>query len=318
MRWRRRPGGSAGSGRSRGSGAASATFAIVVVFAVGALAWGATHSRSAGHGLGSVDQQAAARTALLTGLTLPTGLAIDRTSTACGEPSDACLTGNTNVTGTLVSLRAVLHAAGGSLDQVCGTAAPAPNPGGVDSAAAPPRFTCAVGGRLDGASLVVLLGDGWLLPGHPTPRTAVLIDVPVATADLPAVVHAALPSAAPSAGLLLPAGWASAPQPCGTATLAAGQSVLPPCSPHSTTLTISAALAPAAAGSELSASALAQGFRLDGRPCVPDTAFQGCQVWGERVTGTTTSTRVQHTMVALLRDDGQGHTTGTLTLADQS
>src|SRR5664279_3604058 len=120
MRWR------SGSGREsgRGSGAASATFAIVVVFAVGALAWGATHSRSAGHGLGSVKQQAAAHTTLLTGLTLPTGLANDRTATACGGRSDACLTGSTNVTGTLASLRAVLKAAGGSLDQVCGTASP--------------------------------------------------------------------------------------------------------------------------------------------------------------------------------------------------
>lgn len=313
MRWRR--GASRESGR--GSFTASATFAIVVVFAVGALVWGATHTDSAGHGLGSVKQQAAARATLLTGLALPAGLAIDRTATACGGRSDACLTGTANVTGTLSSLRAVLKAAGGTLDQVC-TTAPVPNSSALDTAAAPPRFTCAVNGRLDGALLVVLLGDGWLLPGHPTPRTAVLIDVPVTTANPPAVIHATLPSAAPSAGLLLPAGWASAPQPCGSATPAAGQSVLPPCTPHSTTLTISAPVAPAAAGSQLSALALAQGFRLDGRPCVLDPAFQGCQVWGERVTGTTASARVQHAMVALLRDDGQGHTTGTLTLADQS
>lgn len=304
-------------GRSRGSGTASAAFAIVVVLAVGALAWGATHSHSAGHGLGSVDQQAAARTTLLTGLSLPTGLARDPTSTACGVAGDVCVTSSANVAGTLISLGALLHAAGGSLDQVCRTAAAAPNSAAVDTAAAPPRFTCAVGGRLDGASLVVLLGDGWLLPGHPTPRTAVLIDVPTSNAP-PAVVHAALPAAAPSAALLLPTGWATAPQPCGSATPSAGQPVLPPCSPNSTTLSISAAAAPAAAGSQLSVTALSQGFRLDGRPCVPDAAFQGCQVWGERVTGTTASTRVQRTIVALLRDDGQGHTIGTLTLADQS
>jgi hypothetical protein len=314
MRWRN----GSDEGSARGTGAAAATFAIVVVLAIGALAWGATHTKSTGHGLGSVKQQAAARTTLLTGLTLPAGLAIDRTTTACGGRSDACLTGSANVAGTLVSLRGVLKAAGGSLDQFCTHAQPAANPSGVDTAAAPPRFTCAVNGRLDGALLVILLGDGWLLPGHPTPRTAVLIDVPVATANPPAVVHAPLPSAAPNAGPLLPAGWTSAPQPCGTATPGAGQPILPPCSAHSTTLTVSAPVAPTAAGSQLSALALAQGFRLDGRPCVPDSVFQGCQVWGERVTGTTASTRVQHAMVALLRDDGQGRTTGTLTLADQS
>jgi len=314
MRWR------SGSGRDsgRGSGAASATFAIVVVFAVAALAWGATHSNSAGDGLGNVKQQAAARTTLLTGLDLPAGLAIDRTTTACGGRSDACLTGSANVAGTLVSLRAYLKAVGGTLDQFCSRTSPAANVSGVDTAAAPPQFTCALAGRLDGASLVVLLGDGWLLPGHPTPRTAVLIDVPVATTNPPAVVHAPLPGEAPSAGPLLPAGWTSAPQPCGTAAPAGSQSVLPPCTAHSTTLTVAAPVAPTAAGSQLSALALTQGFRLDGRPCVPDPAFQGCQVWGERVTGTTTSTRVQRGMVALLRDDGQGHTTGTLTLADQS
>jgi hypothetical protein len=314
MRWRSGPD---RSGRPRGSGAASATFAIVVVLAVGALAWGATHSRSAGHGFGSVKQQAAARKTLMTGLALPPGVAHDPTSTACGVVADGCLTSNANVTGTLVSLGAALRAAGGTLDPVCTTAPPTPT-STVSTGAEPPKFTCAVTGRLNGAMLIIGLGDGWLLPGHPTPRTAVLISVPSATADLPVVVHATLPSAAPSVGSLLPVGWTTAVQPCGAATPAAGQPVLPPCSPHSTTLTISAPVAPAAAGSQLSATALAQGFRLDGRPCVPDTAFQGCQVWGQRVTGTTASTQVQRTLVALLRDDGQGHTTGTLTLADQS
>ena len=131
MRWRS----SSDRGSTRGSGAA-ATFAIVVVLAVGAVAWGATHSNSAGHGLGSVKQQAAARTTLLTGLELPSGLAIDRTTTACGGRSDACLTASANVANTLVSLRAVLKTAGGTLDQFCGRTRPTPNSSGVDTAAA--------------------------------------------------------------------------------------------------------------------------------------------------------------------------------------
>ena len=42
-----------------------------VVFAVGALAWGATHSKSTGDGIGSAKNQAAAKAMLQTGLTLP-------------------------------------------------------------------------------------------------------------------------------------------------------------------------------------------------------------------------------------------------------
>jgi hypothetical protein len=307
---------------ARGSTVASAAFGIVVVFAVGALAWGAMHNGAAKHGLGTARQQAAARNTLLTGVPLPSGLAFDRTLTACGGPSDACLTGSADVASTLASMRSVLRTAGGSLEQVCGAAALGPNPNAASTAASPPRFTCAVAGRLNGASLVVLLGDGWVLPGHPAPRTAVLIDVESSPGAAPVVVHAVLPSTSPSAGSLLPAGWAAAPEPCGPASTAAsavpGQSVLPPCSPHSTTFVVSAPVAAAVAGGQLAATAGAQGFRLDGRPCVVDPAFVGCQVWAERMTGTTPSTRVQRVLVASLRNDGQGYTTGTVTITDQS
>jgi hypothetical protein len=306
----------------RGPRFASITFTLVVVLAVGALAWGATHGKSAGHGLGSAKDQAAARTALVTGLQLPAGLARDSSFTACGSHADACLTGNGSVANTLMALTTVVHSAGGSLPDTC-TASDTGSSG-----AALPRFTCVVQGELHGATVIFLLGDGWLLPGHPTPRTAVVANVLTSTgAPLP-IQHAALPSTAPDPASLLPATWISAPQPCTGSSASPARSAssaplslstsppsppLPTCTPNATTITVGVHLALAPAAAQLSALVLGKGFRLDGRPCIAGSTPTSCGVWGERI-----SAGVQELFVATLTDDGHGNTTGTLAVTEQS
>jgi len=80
------------------------------------------------------------------------------------------------------------------------------------------------------------------------------------------------------------------------------------------TIEVAAPVAVLDAGRALAATALAQGFRLDGRPCVTDAAIKGCGVWGERMT----ASGVQTLLVATLQDNGHGYTTGTVSLTDQS
>lgn len=317
--------------RRRGPQLASLTFTLIVVLAVAALAWGATHNKSTGHGLGSAKDQATARTALSTGLQLPAGLARDSTFTACGSKADACLTGSSSVAATLTALTTVIHSAGGSLPDTCTTLSPG------TSGAVVPTFTCVVQGELDHASVVFLLGDGWLLPGHPTPRTAVVANVLTSTGVPLPVQHLALPSTAADPASLLPATWVSAPEPCAAAaspsssasaptsapTSSASPSSaplslttttpLPACTPIATTITVGVHAVLATASAQLSALAVSKGFRLDGRPCISGATPTSCGVWGERI-----SAGVQELFVATLVDDGHGNTTGTLAVTEQT
>ncbi len=305
---------------------ASLIFSLIVVLAVGALAWGATHGKATGNGIGSKKDQAAARTTLQTGLKLSGGLVRDPTFTACGKAADACLTGNTSLATTLAALATVVHAAGGSVPSVC--SAP---PAGV-ALATGANFTCLAEGRLHGTPVLFLLGDGWSLPGHPTPRTAILINVEKDSPTSP-TLQPATPATAADAAALLPPTWARAPQPCAGAatsspsTAAALPSAsatttaapllttsppLPPCSQTALTENISVHAALSAASSQLAALALSKGFRLDGKPCIAGSTATSCGIWGERI-----SSGVQQLFVATLTDDGRGDTTGTLSVTDQ-
>ena len=185
---------------------ASLIFSLVVVLAVGAIAWGATHGKSTGNVIGSAKDQAAARTTLQTGLTLSGGLVRDPTFTACGNIGDACLTGNTGIATTLAALATVVHSAGGSLPDVCSAAI-------TGGGTAGPKFTCIVEGRLHGTSVLFLLGDGWSLPGRPTPRTAVLANVEKNDPKTP-TRPPGTPATPADAAALLPPTWARAPLPC--------------------------------------------------------------------------------------------------------
>jgi hypothetical protein len=305
-------------------------FSLVVVLAIGAVAWGATRNKSTGHGLGSAKNQAAAEATLLTRLPLPAGLVRDSTFTACGSVADACLTSNAGVPATLTSLTTVMHAAGGSLPGACTTfTAPA-------SGANVPAFTCAVQGELKGAEVVFLLGDGWLLPGvpgHPTPRTAVLANV--VTGKDPAQ-HTSSAGTPVDVADLLPAAWSRAAQPCAGGSTppasAPGNSVgatpspsapplssvvtalpLPACAPNANTDNVAIHLPLSTAAAQLSALALSKGFRLDGHPCNAGATPTSCGVWGERI-----SSGVQELFVATLTDDGRGDTIGTLSVSQQS
>ena len=184
---------------------ASLVFSLIVVLAVGGLAWGATHGKS-GNGIGSAKDQAAARTTLQTGLKLSGGLLRDPTFTACGSTADACLTGSTSLATTLTALVSVVHASGGSLPNTCSATIAG---GGTTG----PKFTCVVEGRLHGTPVVFLLGDGWSLPGHPAPRTAVVANVEKSNPTTPTRAPAT-PATAADAAALLPPDWARAPQPC--------------------------------------------------------------------------------------------------------
>jgi hypothetical protein len=310
----------------RGPRFASLIFSLVVVLAAGALAWGATRGKSSGDGIGSAKDQAAARTTLQTGLQLPAGIVRDPSFTACGNTADACLTGSTSLATTLAALTTVVHAAGGSLPNVCSAAI-------TGGGTAGPKFTCVVEGRLHGTSVLFLLGEGWSLPGHPTPRTAVLVTVEKSNPTTPTRLPGT-PATAAEAAALLPPSWARAPQPCAgaatpsptspaasapsaSATTSAPPLVptappLPACSPSAITLNISVHQALSAASSQLSALALSKGFRLDGKPCIAGSTETSCGIWGERI-----SSGVQQLFVATLTDDGRGDTTGTLAVTEQ-
>ena len=305
---------------------ASLIFSLIVVLAVGALAWGATHGKAAGNGIGSGKDQAAARTTLQTGLKLSGGLVRDPTFTACGNTGDACLTGSTSLPTTLAALSTVVHAAGGSLPTVC--SAP---PAGAGTTG--PTFTCVVEGKLHGTPVLFLLGDGWSLPGPPAPRTAVLASVERSDPKSP-TRPPATPATTADAAALLPPTWARAPQPCAGAATSSVPSPaastpspsgttsaapllptsppLPACSPSAITLNISVHSALSAASSQLSALALSKGFRLDGKPCIAGATATSCGIWGERISG-----GVQQLFVATLTDDGRGDTTGTLAVTEQ-
>lgn len=303
---------------------ASLIFCLVVVLALGAVGWGASHGKSTGDGIGSAKDQAAARTTLQTGLKLPPGLTRDPTSTACGNVSDVCLTGNTSVAATLETLTTVMHAAGGSLRNICD----ATFGGSSGTSGGVPTFTCGAQGKLKGAQVVFLLGGGWLLPGHPTPRTAVQVHVVTGT-DPPKQI----PSTGTVADVtyLLPPGWSRASQLCAggstapassgaTPATATGSTSAPPppssvvtspplpaCAPNAITVNVGVHLALNAAATQLSDLALSKGFRLDGRPCISGATATSCGVWGERITS-----GVQELFVATLSDNGRGDTTGTL------
>lgn len=315
----------------RGPHLASVTFGLVIVLAAGALAWGASHDGSAQHGFGSTDQQAAARRALATSLQLPAGLAFDRTFSSCGGTGDECVTGTAGIAGTLTSLGDAFRSAGGSLGHACATIAAQPS----STAGTLPTFTCTVEGRLDGAWVLVMLGEGWMLPGHPTPRTAALVVVESASADALTVTNAPLPSSPPNLAQLLPSGWTSVSQACAVAatgsasptapvtaasavaSASVAQPVLPACEAHSTTVTVSAPVAMMKAATQLAAVALTSGFRLDGTPCTDHPGFQGCQLVGER-RHTDESGLLVNILVATLHDDGNGKTTGTVSMSDQN
>ena len=197
---------------------ASLVFTLIVVLAVGALAWGATRGKSTGSGIGSAKDQAAARTTLQTGLTLSGGLVRDPTFTACGGTADACFTGTTSLATTLAALATVVHSAGGSLPDVCSAVATGGGSG--------PRFTCLVTGRLHGTSVVFVLGEGWSFPGNPKQRTAVVGNVEKSDPTKPTPAPATAGSATDVTDLL-PAAWARAPQPCAGATTSSAPSPAP-------------------------------------------------------------------------------------------
>lgn len=312
---------------SRGPRLASIIFSLVVVLAVGALAYGATRGRATGNGIGSANDQTAARTTLQTGLQLSGGLVRDPTFTACGNTADACLTGSTSLATTLTALATVVHSAGGSLPSVCSTP-----PAGVATATGP-NFTCVVEGRLHGTPVLFLLGDGWSLPGHPAPRTAVLVNVEKNNPTTP-TRPPATPATAADVAALLPPTWARAPQACAGGSTSSPSSAptsqpsasatttappllatsppLPACSTTAITDNISVHLSLGAASSQLAALALSKGFRLDGKPCLAGSTSTSCGIWGERI-----SSGVQQLFVATLTDDGRGDTTGTLSVTEQ-
>ena len=319
----------------RGPQFASVIFALVVVLAVGAVAWGATHSSSQGSGVGSAKDQAAARTTLAA-LKLPAGFARDPSFTACGNTADACLTNHADVAQTLTSLATIMRSAGGSLPGACSASITS------TSATAGPRFTCGVQGRLHGAAVFFLLGDGWWLPGTPTPRTAVVATVVTGTTPPVASAHDRKPGSAADVASLLPPAWARAPQPCasGSAPPASAPASsapaspavtsspltgtpstpvlvttppLPACAATALTDNVSVHLPLADAAAQLSKLALGQGFRLDGHPCIAGSTPTSCGVWGERITA-----GVQQLFVAALTDDGRGDTVGTLAITRQT
>ena len=322
----------------RGPQFASATFALVVVLAVAALVWGASHNSSQGNGVGSAKDQAAARTTLAA-LKLPDGFARDASFTACGNIADSCLTSRADVAATLTSLTTIVRAAGGTLPDTCSASITSSD----TSATAGPRFTCGAEARLHGTEVFFLLGGGWSLPGNPTPRTAVLVTVVSATNSPVASPHDPTPGSAADADLLVPTkpiAWASGPQACAGGSTppesapassapaastpspsAAADSTpvlvttppLPPCAATALTDNVSVHLALGAAAAQLSNLALGQGFRLDGHPCSAGATSTSCTVRGERI-----AAGVQQVFVAALTDDGRGDTVGTLAVTRQT
>ncbi|MDQ1495742.1 MAG: hypothetical protein QOG69_2225 [Actinomycetota bacterium] len=317
----------------RGPHLVSLVFGLVLALALGAVAWGVTHDGSVKHGFGTSAQQVAARQALALKLPLPSMMTRDKTFTACGMPGDDCLTSTTTIASTLTALGVAFRTAGGSLARKC-TVIPVPTPG---DGPVVPAFSCLVEGRLAGGWVIVALGDGWLLPGSPTPKTAALIEVETPPTD---VSHASLPSTRPEKPNWVLDGWtvrsvactdpnapaaSAAPSatplptavPTGTVTLPPELPPPPACEPHATTIAVSAPVKILVAAKALAKAASADGYRLDGLPCVPFKTFIGCQVQGaKREVGNAGS--VVHTMIARLTADANGQMTGYLTLTDIS
>jgi hypothetical protein len=305
---------------------ASLIFTVIVVLAVGALAWGATHGKSQ-TGIGSAKDQATARTALAT-VKLPAGLVSDPSFTACGNVADACLTSSSSIAATLTALTKVVHSAGGSLPDTCSATFTSTG----TSAAGGPQFSCGVQGRLKGAEVFFLLGDGWLLPGIPTPKTAVVATVVSGATPPAASAHSPHAGTAADVASLLPTAWASAPQQCagGSAPPAASSSAsasatpsstpalittppLPACAANALTDNVSVPVALADAAAQLSKLAAGKGFRLDGHPCLVGSTPTSCEVRGERISAGT-----EQLFVAMLTDDGRGDTVGTLAVTRQT
>ena len=315
----------------RGPQFASVIFALVVVLAVVALAWGATHNKTQGDGVGSAKNQAAARTTLAA-LKLPDGLARDASFTACGNIADSCLTSRADVAETLKSLTTTVRSAGGTLPDTCSASIASSD----TSATAGPRFTCGVEGRLHGTAVFFLLGGGWWLPGNPTPRTAVLVTVVTATNSPVASPQDPKPGSAADAADLLPATWARAPQQCASgsappastpaSSAPASPAVpspsapalittppLPPCAAHALTDNVSVGGALANAAAQLGKLAIDAGYRVDGHPCSAGATSTTCTVRGERI-----AAGVQQVFVAALTDYGRGNTVGTLAVTTQT
>jgi hypothetical protein len=312
----------------RGPHLVSIVFGLVLALAVGAVVWGVTHDGSVKHGFGTSAQQVAARDALAIKLR-PASMTRDNTFTACGMPGDDCLTSTTTIASTLTALGVAFRAAGGSLAHKC-SVIPVPPP---DDGPVVPTFSCLAEGRLAGGWVIVHLGDGWLLPGSPTPRTAALIAVETPPTD---VTHASLPSTRPKMPNWLPSGWTIIPDACndpasptasptplpsavptGTVTLAPQPLALPDCDPHALTITVRAPVSVTVAGNALVRAASSQGYRLDGLPCVAYKSFAGCQVQGSR-RDVGNAGSVVHDLVARLTPDSGGHMTGHLILVDLS
>jgi hypothetical protein len=302
---------------------ASLIFSFIVVFAVGALAWGATHGKSQA-GVGSAKDQRAARATLAT-IKLPAGFARDPSYTACGNLADACLTSDASVAATLTALTTMVHSAGGSLPDACSATFSSADAGG-------PKYSCGIQGRLNGAEVFFLLGDGWQLPGDPAPKTAVVTTV--VSGATPPAASAPKPQAGTAADIasLLPAAWARAPQQCagGSAPPAGSSSTsqlsppsstpalittppLPACAANALTDNVSVQAALADASAQLSQLAVGKGFRLDGHPCLAGSTPTSCEVRGERITA-----GVQLLFVGVLTDDGRGNTVGTLAVTRQT
>ena len=302
----------------RGPGIASLMLVLVIVLAAGALAYGALHDGSRPHGFGSANDQAAARRTL-TLLGAP-GLVVDKTFTACGSTADACFTSAGSGTETLASLGLALQAAGGSLSTTCGPLAA--------DAADGTGYTCSAEGRLDGAWLVVLVGDGWLLPGQPgspKPRSSALVLVEAKPADQPPPVTASLPVLPPDALMFVPSTWKRSSDVCvsvprvviSPAPSSAQPSGAPPpdCPAHTASVRVATSGTIVAASNELAQLALKAGFRVDGLPCAKDSRPSSCHFVAERRNTSSGVLRHEHLETTLeVRSDGQ--VGGTLTLTD--
>jgi hypothetical protein len=302
----------------RGPGVASLTLVLVIVLAAAALAYGALHDGSKPHGFGSANDRAAARRTLIL-LSAP-GLAVDKTATACGNTADACFTGKGNVTETLTALASALHTAGGNLRSTCG-----PLPADVTDATG---YNCWVEGRLGGAWLSVLVGDGWLLPSHGAgsrPRSAALVDVESKAADLPPAVTASLPAEPPDARLYVPPTWLAPTDACislpnGPALAATGSTQPSPapaanCPAHTASIRVATPGTIVAASNELAQVALKAGFRIDGLPCAKDSRPSACHFVAER-RGSSSGALLHERLETTLGGLDDGGVGGTLTLID--
>jgi hypothetical protein len=282
---------------------ASIALVTVVLLALAALVWGATHDGSAPRNYGSAKQQDAARAALQ--LHLPLSLRSDPTFTACGSAGDACMTSTNDVEGTVSALSTAFGGNGGHLDRTC-----SPNPARRPGTAQPvPIYDCALEGKLKGAWVDVALGMGWWLPGTPQPRTAVLFVVETKDAvagTTPHVTHAMLPSTPPDITAFIPAGWTVSPASCDAA-----------CPANTSTAVVSTTGALAATTADFARAAMAKGFRIEGKPCKQEPALRGCEIQADRRQNGTLGGLIT-VMDVTLAASPDGHVGGTFSLTDSS